>query len=944
MKTNAVLLFVLVAFLNYFPAQVKYTKIAAYNAENGLSSDHAYDTAQDSKGFIWTATNNGVNRFDGHGFQRFTIENGLPSNEVLQVFTDRTGRLWVNCYMKPLAYFDEKLNRFVVYQKDQLFSNNLWTYKLNYRNNYQAIYKGNLIEIDSIPRIRKNISGFPLMQKNAYIKSSKFQNNRINIDILQNSKIITKSAPAKFALSYSFPYLQSIFALSTDNEIRKYSLIGDSFELKEEIIPLKKKIQHFSFSGPIINVIFQDGSVSMIDGDSFRIVNTIKSEANPNNAFIDRNGNIWLSTVDEGVQLFRNVPLRTFNFGSSKATKVQSIKVHNDKIYSASYAGQIYENERPLIDLRTLATGKKNNRVNDLIFTSNHSILISDHFIIKDLRKVIIPPRLMISAIKSSQRHSDTLIILGTSNGLFGYNPMSDKIQQMSPYEQRILNLTIASGNTLLFTNSDQVFKTRLKSKKIDILPISSYFQDDFISGMQSVAPDLLWISTYSGNLYLFKNLQYFASLNYRNGISNNIRSIMATPETVWIGTHSDGLIRMDYTLKNKKLDYRLSFVNTMHGLASNTINSIDFKSDSVVVGTNNGISVLAKNFVSKDRKTVPVIVQSRIDGEKTANSNSYFLKKNQHNISLTISNVDFDNNYTRIQYAVDEPKDWINLKENVLNLEVSSGKKIIFIRSLKRNMSEASEIIKIRIEKEKHFYESYWFWLITGGAVIGLLVFMRSRKAMQKQKSFYEKELDRQKLLQRERERISTDMHDDLGASITALRYQAEFLKRKIGESPLQNDVDDLLNTSQEIHKSMREMLWNLKSENDNLGNFTDYIEKYTKAFFLKSPIAVLVEQKNIDKNLQISSEARRNMFLCTKEALNNVLKHSEAKNIHVKMIQENQKFQVQITDDGIGIPEDHKKGNGLRNMEFRMNSINGNFIIQNSLKGTRLICEMPV
>lgn len=95
------------------------------------------------------------------------------------------------------------------------------------------------------------------------------------------------------------------------------------------------------------------------------------------------------------------------------------------------------------------------------------------------------------------------------------------------------------------------------------------------------------------------------------------------------------------------------------------------------------------------------------------------------------------------------------------------------------------------------------------------------------------EKELEIQKKIQEERERISHDMHDDLGAGISALKLQAEFLKQKINEQHLKEDINDLLKTSEEMNLSMREMLWSLNSNNDTLGNFIQYLTIYSENFF---------------------------------------------------------------------------------------------------------------
>ena len=199
------------------------------------------------------------------------------------------------------------------------------------------------------------------------------------------------------------------------------------------------------------------------------------------------------------------------------------------------------------------------------------------------------------------------------------------------------------------------------------------------------------------------------------------------------------------------------------------------------------------------------------------------------------------------------------------------------------------------------------------------------------------QQELERQRSIQQERERISHDMHDDLGAGISALKLQTEFLKQKLKDPELKEDVDDLLKTSEEMNLSMREMIWTLNSENDDLQKFVHYVTLYAENFFKRSKIRITVEKKDITDK-KITSETRRNLFLCVKEALNNIYKHSNAENITLHFHQIEKQFLIEIQDDGNGFDEEKKDGNGLKNMSSRMTNCKGNFKIIPSKKGVFL------
>lgn len=216
--------------------------------------------------------------------------------------------------------------------------------------------------------------------------------------------------------------------------------------------------------------------------------------------------------------------------------------------------------------------------------------------------------------------------------------------------------------------------------------------------------------------------------------------------------------------------------------------------------------------------------------------------------------------------------------------------------------------------------------------------------KESEHQNQLLQKELEKQKVLEQERERISHDMHDDLGAGISALKLQAEFLKQKAGDDDLQSDIDELLKTSEEMNISMREMLWSLNSGNDTLGSFIDYAILYTGNFLKKTKIMVYSECEDIIAETPISTEMRRNLFLCLKEAVNNVYKHSQANTVKLSFWQDENNFFMKISDNGNGIPDGQKEGNGLRNMKRRMNELSGECSIILENPGTCLVFKIAL
>lgn len=192
-------------------------------------------------------------------------------------------------------------------------------------------------------------------------------------------------------------------------------------------------------------------------------------------------------------------------------------------------------------------------------------------------------------------------------------------------------------------------------------------------------------------------------------------------------------------------------------------------------------------------------------------------------------------------------------------------------------------------------------------------------------QNQILQKELEKQRSIEIERERISHDMHDDLGAGISALKLQAEFLKQRAEDEDLKSDIDELLKTSEEMNISMREMLWSLNAQNDTLGSFIDYSRIYAQNFLKKTKIQLSIENENVISETSVTTEQRRNLFLCLKEALNNAYKHSQSNQLKLSFVQRDKEFMMTISDNGIGITHETAEGNGLRNMKRRMQEQNG-------------------
>jgi len=218
-----------------------------------------------------------------------------------------------------------------------------------------------------------------------------------------------------------------------------------------------------------------------------------------------------------------------------------------------------------------------------------------------------------------------------------------------------------------------------------------------------------------------------------------------------------------------------------------------------------------------------------------------------------------------------------------------------------------------------------------------------RERLKAKDQMNEYEKEIAIYKAQQQERERISTDMHDELGSGMTAIRLMSEIARRKMKENtPV--EIEKISDSADEVLNKMNAIIWSMNSGNDTIDNLVSYIRSYALEYFENTPIACKIFTPGHIEPTELTGDKRRNLFLSVKETLNNVLKHSKATEITIDFKIE-RLLTIKIMDNGIGIDMQRIRqfGNGLKNIKKRMESIGGSYQIENN-SGTVTVLRLPL
>jgi len=242
-----------------------------------------------------------------------------------------------------------------------------------------------------------------------------------------------------------------------------------------------------------------------------------------------------------------------------------------------------------------------------------------------------------------------------------------------------------------------------------------------------------------------------------------------------------------------------------------------------------------------------------------------------------------------------------------------------------------------LTVEILPHLYQEVWFrgglgLLAVTGLSLVVAVAMRSRMRRRME------QLERQHELERERTRIAQDLHDDLGAGLTEigllgglLQHPTKFSARK------QEALDRIVERCRSLVMALDEIVWAINPRNDSVNSLGGYLCRYAQNFLEPTSIRCRLEMQEAEPDQPLNSEQRHNLFLAFEEALTNVVKHSSATEVGIKIsCGQSGRLSIDILDNGRGLPPVvGADADGLNNLRERMTKIGGHCEITNSPTG---------
>ncbi|NEW78571.1 MAG: hypothetical protein GZ086_03910 [Gelidibacter sp.] len=934
-----------------------YTKINTFTTNEGLPSNHIYDIIQDNNGFLWITSDNGISRFDGRHFQNFSIKDGLPSNDVLQVIKDGNGTIWINCYKEVPAYFDEQKNRFVPYKnskvldeisKSLLIFGQLPNGNVRFYNSIgSAIFKNKTLVNGTIYKVKGtrqliycnnkelSLSVYPFLQKNKTydVKYLVYENEKKIDSFLINQKAITSSFFTDDNKIYEFSDNKTI------SRIADFKL--NPIQHSIEIVNLPEIIDWYKFSEKYLSVISVKGTIYILNKKTLKIHQTLTLGLAINSAFIDKNNNLWIGTLDKGLLYYSNTSIRNLNFSAHNiSTNFLSIALNKTgEVFAGNYQGQILESKNDFYINHTIISNNKKTWVRKIIIASGKIIAINDagYSINFKENKSIFNNENTQYSLKTASALNDSILLIGTTSGLIQLNLNDQKWNTLNSPKDRILNIVKANENTFYFIGPEGVYKYNYLNSTYETISLDKELRVDKPSVLAFSKKNILWVSTVSGNLYQLYNDKIIRKINNNLDLPENSTCLLPVEDNLWIASKS-GI----YVLNKVKNNFSISKLSKSDGLPSNVINDLANFNDTIYAATENGIAVIPSNFQIPKFSISPKLIAIKINQQDFPLAKSYDLKENQTNVALEFSGVELSGHFKNFQYSINNNK-WNNLEGNTLNIQLNTGKNDLSVRAIDVNNKISNKQLEIKFSIAIPFYKTIWFWSLIIFTITAVLFWVFNRLKFARQKNAYEQQL----ALDKQRNKITADLHDDIGSALSSLQINSAIANILINKNTkeAQKVLNKIEDQSKNLADKIGDIIWSMKPGKDEFMTMSSRIKNFTNEILGSTHINYKINIDGIVDHKITDIASRKNIVLLTKEAINNTVKYSKATQITINLHLDGNIIMLEIIDNGIGFDTSKISGNGLTNMRKRVEELNGGFTITSKPEqGTIISASFPL
>jgi signal transduction histidine kinase/ligand-binding sensor domain-containing protein len=976
----------------------------SYGVKDGLVDSHVRSIMQDSRGFMWFGTNEGLSRFDGMNFKNylsFPDSASLPSNYITQIVETKPGHLamvvGIECKLVAMNTFTGQF----YFPDDFSFRQACGIYKLSPSRYLVSstdscfIVNEELRIVDALVFPKQNNSKTTFVaeldQQTYLVVSNENHHNKFNFfnPLTKTFNGVSVSLKTKSDQYPTFSFYdkthQWLYFADYFTGIYRYSL--DGTQLKHWPMVGYSSVHQISDSTLWLGGSVEDRGALLLNLKDSKIIPVAINGSKLFDAhmlFTDRQGNHWVGTEQGVTKLV--VDKKIIKSWSSFPEQPQKgyyplnvLKGKDEQYYLSFFTNaSVYKLDQKKdtwnIFSKDLITGPWyfNNVGDHIVFTGGQTMRFTTFDPVagrfshaSDFFKKYFP-------------NADVLILaFQHSNGDRWYSAnKGGGLVRIGAKDGAIHHYT-KNGPRGTFTNS--YYATYAEDHSGNV-----WFAVNKTKTLLRWDKDQDWFSEVTlDTVPGMKGLSFRGINKIVNDKQNNL----------WIGFDGSGLVQYDHQHNRAK------HFGIKQGLPSDYITALCFDSnDRLWIETHKGLSCLtpSKNKVQTFTKENGLVEDNFIEGfifyDKSSNqlwlgstssvmrfdpdkllgeasftANVYLdelyingkarelqregtmhLLQNENNIQFRFVAVNANKKPVQFRYQLKgHDPEWIESASGTTasysNLE--PGNYEFVVSAYSRGEDQVSfRSTPFSFIVATPFFKARWFKISSIIAIaLSMMLIVRAYYTRKGEKERFV--LERDHAIEKERTRIASDMHDDFGANLSRIK----FISEKIKLNPQLNidlnfELTKISTYSDQMAEKMNEIVWALNQRYDTINDLVSFSRSYAADYLSQNDIK-LVFQTNDNPELKISGEVRRNIFLVIKEALHNTVKHACATQVDI-IIELSQHLKVTISDNGKGVNLKQVRpfANGLVNMKKRIEDIGGEFKMENATIGTSIKIKVPL
>ena len=482
------------------------------------------------------------------------------------------------------------------------------------------------------------------------------------------------------------------------------------------------------------------------------------------------------------------------------------------------------------------------------------------------------------------------------------------------------------------------------------------------INWLYTLCPDqaqpqrYLWLGTYGNGFDKFDILSGKTVKHYSmaDGLPNNVVYGILPDESgnLWLSTNK-GLSCFNPVTKEIR---NFSHEDGLPGDEFNHFMFMKLKNNDLLFGGVEGFTVFTPATVLQKQKAAPIVftglsisnkpVDWKQDSTVLAGPINYAktitLQPGQNMFTISFATLEYRSNKKKFyKYKLDGfDKNWtepsINNQATYTNL--SPRTYTFYVTGTNGDGVWNDKGASIKIIVLPYWYQTYWFMAMVAIAVIAASY------------SLYRYRLQQALKMERLRNRIASDLHDEIGSTLSSISLYGESAKMMMKENAAAGSILSKINASTgEMMEAMSDIVWAVNTRNDGLDNLANRMRSFAVQITESINIQLHFTDNENMPQMPLNMEQRKNIYLVFKEAVNNAVKYSGCQNLWVSFVSEHHVLKMTVKDDGRGFsmhtpPNNNKTngnlgGNGIANMKSRAEQIKGKlFIDASSGEGTQV------